>query len=59
MQASDNNTAVTVLLLFLDAIRYWGSPSRIRGDRGGENIDLAVWMVMYRGPNRASFMWGS
>ncbi|KDR81020.1 hypothetical protein GALMADRAFT_46025, partial [Galerina marginata CBS 339.88] len=34
-------------------------PSRLRGDRGGENVELSVWMILKRGPNRASFMWGS
>ncbi|KAJ7096209.1 hypothetical protein C8R44DRAFT_835293 [Mycena epipterygia] len=31
----------------------------MRGDRGGENVEVSVWMIMHRGPNRASFMWGS
>jgi hypothetical protein len=31
----------------------------MRGDRGGENTGVSVWMIMHRGPNRASFMWGS
>ena len=59
MRASTNNRATTVLEVFLDAVRKWGVPSRQRGDHGGENILVAVWMIMYRGPNRASFMWGS
>lgn len=50
---------MTVLKLFLEAIIEYGCPSRVRGDRGGENMDLAIWMIMYRGANRASFMWGS
>jgi len=59
MRASNNNRAATVLDLFLQAIQVYGTPSRVRGDRGGENINLAIWMIMFRGPNRASFMWGS
>ncbi|KAJ7584221.1 hypothetical protein C8J56DRAFT_863611 [Mycena floridula] len=31
----------------------------MRGDRGGENIEVSVWMIKYRGLGRASFMWGS
>ncbi|KAJ7759836.1 hypothetical protein B0H14DRAFT_3096449 [Mycena olivaceomarginata] len=31
----------------------------MRGDRGGENIEVAVWMIKHRGAKRASFMWGS
>jgi hypothetical protein len=48
-----------VLELFLDAIVDYGIPSRVRGDRGGENKDVAVLMILIRGLNRASFMWGS
>lgn len=50
---------MTVLDVFLDAALDFGFPSRLRGDRGGENIACAIYMVMLNGPNRASFMWGS
>ena len=56
---STRNTAETLLKLFLDAIKAYGCPSRVRGDRGSENVDLCTWMIMYRGANRASFMWGT
>jgi hypothetical protein len=59
MRASTNNQAATVLDLFLQATQIYGTPSRVRGDRGGENINLAIWMIMFRGSNRALFMWGS
>lgn len=59
LRASTNNTSNTVLNLFLNAIRKFGVPSRMRGDRGGENIEVAVWMIKHRGAKRASFMWGS
>lgn len=59
LRASTNNRAVTVLDLFLEAQEEYGMPSRMRGDRGGENIDVATYMVMRNGPNRGSFMWGS
>ena len=59
MRASSTNTAQAVLRLFLDIIKEFGCPWRARGDRGSENVDLCTWMIMYRGPNRASFMWGS
>jgi hypothetical protein len=45
--------------MFLDAIEEFGIPSRVRGDRGAENKDVSVLMILLRGLNRASFMWGS
>ena len=59
LQASTNNRASTVLSLFLEAKSEYGLPSRVRGDRGGENIDVATYMVMKRGSHRGSFLWGS
>ena len=58
LRASNNNHASTVLKLFLNAIEKHGAPSKVRGDRGGENIEVSVWMIKYRGPNRGSFVWG-
>ncbi|KAG1844109.1 hypothetical protein C8R48DRAFT_818693 [Suillus tomentosus] len=40
-------------------MQNFGTPSRVRGDRGGENLDVATYMIMRNGPRRASFMWGS
>ena len=59
MQASTNNKASTVLGMFLDAILAYGTPSRVRGDHGGENRDVGIFMILLKGLNRASFMWGS
>ena len=58
LKASTNNLSPTVLDVFLAAAEEYGFPSRLRGDRGGENIDCAIYMVMHNGPNRSSFMWG-
>jgi hypothetical protein len=59
LRASTNNKVSTVLEVFLDAVQAYGTPSRVRGDRGGENTKVSVWMILHRGPGRASFMWGS
>lgn len=45
--------------MFLDAILEYGIPSKVRGDRGGENRDVSILMIIIRGLHRASFMWGS
>lgn len=58
LQANIDNRAQTVLNLFLAAIEVYGTPSRVRGDRGGENLDVATWMIQHRGPSRSSFLWG-
>lgn len=59
MRVRTNNRAETVLELFLQAVDEFGCPSRARGDRGGENIEVAVWMIVHRGRNRGSYLWGS
>lgn len=59
MLAATNNRSETVLEGFLEAVDIYGLPSRMRGDRGGENVETAVYMVMHCGTGRASFLWGS
>ena len=44
--------------MFIEAIIEHGVPSRVRGDRGGENRDISILMTLLRGVNQASFMWG-
>ncbi|KAG8910574.1 hypothetical protein FRC01_006253 [Tulasnella sp. 417] len=58
IRASTNNRADTVLELFLSGVETYGLPSRVRGDRGGENVDVAVYMTMRRGLDRGAFLWG-
>lgn len=59
MRASSNNRPTTVLDGFLEAVQEYGVPLRMRGDRGGENILVSVWMILSRGANRGSYLWGS
>jgi hypothetical protein len=58
LHVNTNNCASTVLELFLSAIAIHGHPSRVRGDHGGENVLVSAYMIMKRGPNRGSFLWG-
>ena len=58
LHCSDNNRADTVLHLFVEAVLHYGCPSRVRGDRGGENTSVADFMISERGPSRGSYIAG-
>lgn len=59
LHASCNNRAQTVYSLFHDAVMECGWPSRVRSDKGGENVDVARSMVTVRGTGRKSHITGS
>jgi hypothetical protein len=60
LKASDNNRADTVLQLFLAAVDEYGLPSRVRSDKGGENVDVSWYMLSHpqRGPGIGSMITG-
>ena len=51
LHASSNNRSETVLDMFIDAIVEHGVPSRVCGDRGGENQDVSILMILLCGLN--------
>jgi hypothetical protein len=58
LRASSNNRASTVLDVFKEGVVRNGLPSRVRGDRGGENVLVASYMETVRGTGRGSYLWG-
>ncbi len=59
LRTSTDNRLSTVLHMSLKAVQKYGMPSRVRGDRGWENKLISILMIIKRGRNRGSFMWGS
>ncbi|KAL1488698.1 hypothetical protein ABEB36_014497 [Hypothenemus hampei] len=58
LKCETNNKAYTVLSLFQNGTTKYGLPSRVRADRGTENIKVANFMITRRGLNRGSFITG-
>ena len=59
IKCAPNNTAGTVLEHFIRATSEYGLPSRIRTDRGGENVGIWRYMNYMRGEGRGSYIAGS
>jgi len=47
LHCSSNNQAGTVLDLFRKAVTTYGLPSRIHIDKGGENVDVAMYLLTH------------
>ena len=60
LRASTNNRAETVLQCFQQAVEHHGLPSRVRCDKGGENVQVSEFMLSHpmRGTGRGSCITG-
>ena len=58
LNADTNNRAGTVLKHLIEACKQYGTPSRIRSDKGGENVMVALFMNMINGEHRHSHITG-
>jgi hypothetical protein len=47
LEALDNNLSTSTIVLFKDAVKRYQLPARVRGDKGGENVLIAEWMIKY------------
>lgn len=59
LACANNNRAETVLSEFLLATEAYGVPSRVRTDKGGENVCVWRHMLAVRGEGRGSYIAGS
>ena len=59
LTCANNNRANTVMTPFSEAVSKFGVPSRVRADKGGENVAVRDYMTTVRGPGRGSFLAGS
>lgn len=55
LRVATNNFSRTVLTAFQGATEEYGFPSRVRMDKGGENILVCQHMIEHRGTGRGAY----
>ena len=58
LHCADSNRADYVVQVFREAVHLYRLPSRVRGDRGGVNVNVADLMIAERGARRGNFICG-
>ena len=58
LKCLDNNKAETLLKVFMDGVKTFGIPERVRSDKGLENVAIADFMIKNRGTDRGSMITG-
>jgi hypothetical protein len=58
LDAGGDNKSQSTFQSFNDAVHRHGIPSRVRSDKGLENVLVAQFMLMNRGVGRASHICG-
>jgi hypothetical protein len=58
LRLANNNRAETVLNCFKEGIREFGIPSRVRSDKGMENVFACDLMLGLRGCGRSTWICG-
>ncbi|KAJ8319100.1 hypothetical protein KUTeg_004191 [Tegillarca granosa] len=58
MRASTYNTSKAAACFFVEGVKNYGVPSRVRADNGTEYVDTGRFMVEVNGEDRGSFLTG-
>lgn len=58
LKATTNNRALTVLRNLQEAVDVYSLPSHVRSEKGGENVDVARYMVANQGLDRNAHIAG-